>query len=66
MAGNTKTPGGEKPKVITDAVIPDEDADEGELEPAAVTMDVSQTTPLIQELYQATRLTKEKEILEIK
>ncbi|MGC1907782.1 MAG: LssY C-terminal domain-containing protein [Candidatus Acidiferrum sp.] len=63
-AGNTKTPGGEKPKVITDAVIPDEDADEGELEPAAVTMDVSQTTPLIQELYQATRLTKEKEILE--
>jgi len=63
-AGNTKTPGGEKPKVITDAVIPDEDADEGELEPAAVTMDVSQTTPLIQELYRATRLTKEKEILE--
>jgi hypothetical protein len=63
-AGNTKTPGGEKPKVITDAVIPDEDADEGELEPAAVTIDVSQTTPLIQELYQATRLTKEKEILE--
>jgi len=63
-AGDTKTPGGEKPKVITDAVIPDEDADEGELEPAAVTMDVSQTTPLIQELYQATRLTKEKEILE--
>ena len=39
-AGNTKTPGGEKPKVITDAVIPDEDADEGEFEPAAVTMDV--------------------------
>jgi len=63
-AGDTKTPGGEKPKVITDAVIPDEDADEGELEPAAVTMDVSQTTPLIQELYRATRLTKEKEILE--
>jgi hypothetical protein len=63
-AGNTKTPGGEKPKVITDAEIPEENADEGELEPAAVTIDVSQTTTLIQELYQATRLTKEKEILE--
>ena len=63
-AGNTKTPNGEKPKVITDAQIPDEDAEEGELEPAAVTLDVSQTTPLIQELYQATRLTKEKEILD--
>ncbi len=63
-AGNTKTPGGEKPKVITDAQIPDEDAEEGELEPAAVTLDQSGTTPLIQELYQATRLTKEKEILD--
>jgi hypothetical protein len=63
-AGNTKTPNGEKPKVITDAEIPDEDADEGELEPAAVNLDQSATTPLIQELYQATRLTKEKEILD--
>ena len=63
-AGNTKTPNGEKPKVITDAQIPDEDADEGELEPAAVDLDQSGTTPLIQELYQATRLTKEKDILE--
>ena len=63
-AGNTKTPNGEKPKVITDAQIPDEDADEGELEPAAVKLDQSGTTPLIQELYQATRLTKEKDILE--
>src|SRR5580698_1300325 len=63
-AGNTKTPSGEKPKVITDAQIPDEDAEEGELEPAAVTLDQSGTTPLIQELYQATRLTKEKEILD--
>ncbi|HEY2822515.1 MAG TPA: LssY C-terminal domain-containing protein [Candidatus Acidoferrum sp.] len=63
-AGNTRTPNGEKPKVITDAQIPDEDADEGELEPAAVNLDQSATTPLIQELYQATRLTKEKEILE--
>jgi hypothetical protein len=63
-AGNTKTPNGEKPKVITDAQIPDEDAEEGELEPAAVSLDQSGTTPVIQELYQATRLTKEKDILE--
>jgi hypothetical protein len=56
-AGNTKTPNGEKPKVITDAEIPDEDADEGELEPAAVNLDQSGTTPLIQELYQAKRKT---------
>src|ERR1700742_4076346 len=63
-AGNTKTPNGEKPKVITDAQIPDEDAEEGELEPAAVNLDQSGTTPLIQELYQATRLTKEKDILD--
>ncbi len=63
-AGNTTTPSGEKPKVITDAQIPEEDAEEGELEPAAVTLDQSGTTPLIQELYQSTRLTKEKDILE--
>ncbi|HUE42024.1 MAG TPA: LssY C-terminal domain-containing protein [Candidatus Sulfotelmatobacter sp.] len=63
-AGNTRTPNGEKPKVITDAQIPDEDAGEDELEPAAVSLDQSGTTLLIQELYQATRLTKEKEILE--
>jgi hypothetical protein len=63
-AGNTRTPNGEKPKVIADAQIPDEDADEGELEPAIVSLDQSATTPLIQELYQATRLTKEKEILD--
>jgi hypothetical protein len=64
IAGNTKTPSGEKPKVITDAEIPEEDAAEGELEPAAVNLDQSGTTPLIQELYQSTRLTKEKDILE--
>ena len=63
-AGNTRTPGGEKPKLITDAQIPDEDAAEGELEPAAVSLDQSGTTPLIQELYAATRLTKEKDILD--
>jgi Ankyrin repeat len=38
--------------------VPDED-----LAPAAVQLDVSNSSPLIQELYQATRETKEKEIL---
>ena len=36
---------------------------EGELAPAAVQLDLSKSSPLIQELYQATRETKEKEIL---
>jgi LssY C-terminus len=54
----------EKPKVPANAELPDEDAEEGELEPAAVALDVSRTSPLIQALYQATRLTKENEILE--
>lgn len=65
-AGNTRTPNGEKPKVITDAQIPedDENADEDEPAPAALNLDESGTTPLIQELYQSTRLTKEKDILE--
>lgn len=40
----------------------DESADE-DLAPAAVQLDVSQTSPLIQELYRATRETKEKDIL---
>jgi LssY-like putative type I secretion system component LssY len=43
--------------------IPEEDAPEGELEPAAVQLDVTNTSPLIEELYRATRETKEKEIL---
>ena len=38
----------------------DENADD---DPAAVTLDVSQDSPLIRELYQATRVTKEKDIL---
>src|SRR5262245_41842217 len=54
----------EKPKVPANAEVPDEDAEEGELEPAAVAIDVSGTSPLIAALYQATRLTKESEILE--
>jgi hypothetical protein len=54
----------EKPKVPANTEVPDEDTEEGELEPAAVAIDVSGTSPLIQALYQATRLTKENEILE--
>jgi ankyrin repeat protein len=38
----------------------DENADD---DPAAVNLDVSQDSPLIRELYQATRVTKEKDIL---
>jgi hypothetical protein len=40
----------------------DEAADE-DLAPAALELDVSQSSPLIQELYRATRETKEKDIL---
>jgi len=45
------------------AEIPEEDAPEGELEPAALNLDVSNSSQLIEELYRATRETKEKEIL---
>lgn len=38
--------------------------EEEELAPAAVAMDVSQTTPLIQALYRATRETKERAIMD--
>src|SRR5215472_5207805 len=41
----------------------EEEPAEDELAPAAVELDVSKTSPLIQELYKATRETKEKEIL---
>jgi hypothetical protein len=54
----------EKPKVPANAAVPDENAEEGELEPAAVAIDESGTSPLIRALYQATRLTKESQILE--
>jgi hypothetical protein len=41
----------------------DDDAPNDELEAAAVTLDVSHSSPLIQKLYQATRETKEQDIL---
>jgi hypothetical protein len=41
-----------------------EDAPDDELAPAAVELDVSHDSPLLQDLYQATRETKEQAILE--
>jgi hypothetical protein len=48
-----------------EAAIPDipEEVPEEELAPAAVAMDVSKESPLLQTLYRATRETKEKDIL---
>src|SRR5579862_9621882 len=43
--------------------IPDE-SEEGELAPAAVQLDVSHVSPLLQDLYQATRETKEQAMLD--
>jgi hypothetical protein len=41
----------------------EEEPPEGELAPAAIQLDVSQASPLIQELYAATRETKEQPTL---
>jgi hypothetical protein len=46
----------------SNAEIPDEPADD-ELAPAAIQLDVSNLPPLLQKLYQATRETKEQEVL---
>jgi hypothetical protein len=55
-----KTPAdAENPKADAD----DQDTPDDELESAAVTIDVSHSSALIQKLYQATRETKEQEIL---
>ncbi len=50
---------------VRSAEIPDvpEEPPEDEFAPAAVEMDVSQESPLLQVLYKATRETKEKEVL---
>jgi len=52
-------------KGVNSAEIPDvpEEPPEDEFAPAAVEMDVSQESPLLQVLYKATRETKEKEVL---
>src|SRR5271166_3009864 len=56
---DSKTPGAEDT-----ADSEEQTSEEGEPAPAAVQLDVSGTSPLIQELYYATRETKEKAILE--
>src|SRR4249920_489612 len=52
-------------KGVRSAEIPDvpEEPPEDEFAPAAVEMDVSQESPLLQVLYRATRETKEKDVL---
>lgn len=55
-----KTKKGQKSESAADD---QEEAADEELAPAAVEMDVSKDSPLIRQLYQATRQTKEKEIL---
>src|ERR1700761_2079562 len=47
----------------TQAEADDQDTPNDELEEAAVKLDVSRSSPLIQKLYQATRDTKEQDIL---
>jgi hypothetical protein len=47
----------------SDASVEDQETPDDELDTAAVTLDVSHTSPLIQKLYQATRETKEQPIL---
>ena len=55
---NLSTPADQSPATDEETEIPD-----GELAPAAVTMDVSRSSPLIQTLYAATRETREQGIL---
>src|SRR5689334_14930285 len=52
-------------KGVRSAEVPDipDEAPEEELAPAALELDVSKESPLLQVLYKATRETKEKEIL---
>jgi hypothetical protein len=54
----------EKPKVPANAEVRMRMRRKARWEPAAVAIDESGASPLIQALYQATRLTKEKQILE--
>jgi LssY C-terminus len=64
LAGQTPSnvPEGKSP--ATTAADSQEEPDEEESAPAALELDVSRDSPLIRELYQATRETKEKLILE--
>ena len=62
---NTPNATAVEPQGVRSAEIPDvpEEPPEDEFAPAAVEMDVSQESPLLQVLYKATRETKEKEVL---
>src|SRR5712675_1389901 len=51
------------PSQTEDKAESDDQEPNDELETAAVTLDVSHSSPLIQKLYQATRETKEQDIL---
>lgn len=56
----------EKPpsqKIVTDEELEEQPVEEEEAAPAAVQIDISQDSPLIKTLYEATRETKEKAIL---
>jgi hypothetical protein len=67
VAGNTsaaqQATNGQEPNPKSNEDV-SEEAAEGELAPAAVQLDVSSLPPLLQELYQATRETKEQAVLE--
>jgi hypothetical protein len=52
------SPSTNKAEAAADVPSPDEEPPEGELAPAALKLDVSNTSPLIEELYLATRETK--------
>jgi LssY C-terminus len=60
---NQKASPAEDAKADADADADDQDTSNDELEAAAVKLDVSRSSALIQKLYQATRDTKEQDIL---
>jgi len=60
QAGEAQTPNAESET----SEKSEEETPEEELAPAALQLDTSKMSPLLQELYQATRATKEKDILE--
>jgi LssY C-terminus/Ankyrin repeats (many copies) len=68
VQSSTQSSNGQKQEPQVSNAEPTEDAPEevpeGELAPAAVQLDLSKASPLIQELYAATRETKEEAILD--
>jgi ankyrin repeat protein len=63
-AGEPLPDGQEQQSAKSESKADSEEEAEDESAPAALELDVSNSSPLIRELYQATRETKEKEILE--